>query len=104
MAGSATGGWRQEMATGRSGVARAIALVGPNGAGKTTLMEALLHAAGATDRRGSVDAGTSVGDSSPEARERGQSTELNVGRFEFMGDRYALIDCPGGVEFCADAD
>lgn len=92
------------MATGRSGAARAIALVGPSGTGKTTLMEALLHAAGAIDRRGSVDAGTSVGDASPEARNRRQSIEMNVGRFEFMGDRYALIDCPGGIEFCAESD
>jgi len=86
------------MATGRGGAARAIALVGPNGSGKTTLMEALLLAAGTIDRRGSV------GDASPEARARGQSVEMNFGRFEFMGDSYAIIDCPGGIEFCGEAD
>jgi elongation factor G len=90
--------------TAKAKCARAIALVGPNGSGKTTLLESLLHVAGATDRQGSVQAGTSVGDSSPEARAHGGSVELNVGHFSFMDDRYAVIDCPGSVEFLADAD
>jgi elongation factor G len=76
--------------------------VGPGGAGKTSLAEALLFAAGAIDRQGNVAAGTTVGDSSPEARSRGGSTELNLMNFAFMGDRYALIDCPGSVGFAAD--
>ena len=92
------------MPNGGKGGARAIALVGPNGTGKTSLMEALLSAAGALPRSGSVDAGTSVGDASPEARARGQSVELSLAAFEFMGDRYALVDCPGSVEFVADGD
>ena len=56
--------------------ARAIALVGPAGTGKTSLAEALLHATGTISRQGSVDAGTSVGDASPEARARRGSTSL----------------------------
>ena len=87
----------------RSGGTRAIALVGPGGAGKTSLAEALLFAAGAIDRQGSVDNGTSVGDSSPEARARGGSTELNLMHFDFLGDRFAIIDAPGSVGFAADA-
>ncbi len=81
---------------------RAVALVGPGGAGKTSLAEALLFAAGAIDRQGTVDAGTSVGDASPEARARGGSTELSLMRFDYGGDGYALADCPGPVGFAAD--
>jgi elongation factor G len=81
---------------------RAIALVGPGGAGKTSLAEALLFAAGATDRQGSVDGKTSIGDASAEARARGGSTELNLMRFAYGGDDYAIADCPGPVGFAAD--
>src|SRR6187397_1200250 len=84
--------------------ARAIALVGPAGAGKTSVAEALLHAAGSIPRLGSVDQGTSHGDSSPEARGRGSSTELNLTRFSWAGDDYVLLDCPGSVGFAADTD
>jgi elongation factor G len=84
--------------------ARVIALVGPAGAGKTSLAEALLEAAGAIPRLGSVEAGTCVGDSSPEARSRGASTELNFMRFSWAGDDYILLDAPGSVGFGAETD
>ena len=81
---------------------RVIALVGPAGAGKTSVAEAMLYAAGATDRHGSPGNGTSIGDNSPEARSRGGSTELNLYNFEYLGERFALIDSPGSVGFAAD--
>jgi elongation factor G len=81
---------------------RAIALVGPAGAGKTSLAEALVYAAGGTDRHGSVGSGTSIGDSSPEARSRGGSTELNLYNFDYLGDHFAIVDAPGSVGFAAD--
>ncbi|WP_309622798.1 elongation factor G [Novosphingobium sp.] len=85
-----------------SATTRAVALVGPTGTGKTSLAEALLYASGTINRQGSVDAGSSVGDASPEARARGGSTELNLLHFDYMGDRFALIDVPGGAGFSAD--
>jgi elongation factor G len=62
-------------------------------------MEALLEAA-----TGQVVRPGEVGDSSPEARARGHSVELNLAGFDFMGDRYAVVDCPGSLEFCAEID
>src|SRR4051794_6027966 len=87
---------------GESKGTRVIALVGPAGAGKTSLAEAMLFAAGATDRLGSTANGSSIGDSSPEARQRGGSTELNLYNFEYLGDHFAILDCPGSVGFTAD--
>jgi len=81
---------------------RAVALVGPAGAGKTSLAEALLYASGTISRQGSVEAGTSLGDASPEARARRGSTELNLFRLDYLGDKFALIDAPGAVSFAAD--
>ena len=87
---------------GESKGTRVIALVGPAGAGKTSLAEAMLFAAGATDRLGSTANGSSIGDSSPEARQRGGSTELNLYNFQYLGDAFAILDCPGSVGFAAD--
>src|SRR5246127_513813 len=87
-----------------AGSVRALALVGPTNAGKTMLLEALLLATGAVERRPDGAAAEKIGDASPEARAHGHSVELNLADFEFMGDRYAVIDCPGSLEFCADLD
>lgn len=86
------------------GEVRAVALVGPNGSGKTTLLEALAAACDPAQRTGQVDHGTSLGDASPEARARRQSTEVNHAQLSFLGDRFAIADCPGSVHFAHDAD
>src|SRR5215510_12450575 len=81
---------------------RCIALVGPFQSGKTTLLEAILARTGAIQRQGSVDAGTTVGDGSKEARHHVMSVELSVASTDFMGDTYTFIDCPGSIEFIHD--
>jgi len=81
---------------------RCIALVGPFQSGKTTLLEAILARTGAIQRQGTVDAGTTVGDASKEARHHKMSVEVTVATTTFMGDSYTFLDCPGSVEFAHD--
>jgi elongation factor G len=57
---------------------------------------------GAIPRAGSVDASSSVGDNSPEARHHKMSVALTAATASFMGDSYTFIDCPGSVEFAHD--
>jgi elongation factor G len=81
---------------------RCIALVGPFQSGKTTLLEAILARTGAIRSAGSVELGTSVGDSSPEARRHKMGVGLSAATTSFMGDSYTFIDCPGSIEFAHD--
>jgi elongation factor G len=90
------------MATRRIGPRTAV-LVGPYTSGKTTLFEALLHMSGAIPRKGAVAAGTSVGDSGPEARARQTTVEPNLARTTYLDDPWTLIDAPGSIELSQDA-
>ncbi|HZL32242.1 MAG TPA: elongation factor G, partial [Pseudolabrys sp.] len=81
---------------------RCIALVGPFQSGKTTLLEAILARTGAIPRQGTVEAGTTVGDASKEARHHKMSVEASFATTQFMGESYTFIDCPGSIEFIHD--
>ncbi|WP_419901934.1 elongation factor G [Kiloniella sp.] len=85
-----------------SAAARSAAIVGPYLSGKTSVMEALLNASGTIQRRGSVKEKNTVGDTSPESRDRHMSVELSVARTNYLGDTWTLLDCPGSVEFYQD--
>jgi elongation factor G len=82
---------------------RSIAIVGPYLSGKTTLLESILFVAGAIGRKGKVSEGSSVGDSSQEAREREMGVEINTASAEYLGDRFTFLDCPGSIEFSQES-
>jgi elongation factor G len=82
---------------------RNVALVGHRGSGKTSLHEALLHAAGATTRLGSVADGTTVSDADEDEKARGMSISASLASFEWRDVKVNLIDTPGEPSFIADA-
>ena len=81
---------------------RNVALVGHNGAGKTTLAEALLFRAGAVQRLGKVEEGSTVFDYDPEEHKRHMSMSLSMAAFEWQGHKINLIDTPGYADFVGD--
>jgi len=82
---------------------RCAAIVGSYLSGKTTLLESLLHSCGATNRKGSVPDGNTVGDSAPESRARQMSVEMNIATADYLGEEWTFIDCPGSVELQQEA-
>jgi elongation factor G len=82
---------------------RNIALVGHGAAGKTSLADALLFKAGAADRRGSVDEGTSVSDYDEEEHKRHFSIDTSLLHFDHQGKRVHLLDAPGYPDFVGAA-
>jgi elongation factor G len=81
---------------------RCAALIGPHLAGKTALFESLMFVTQALPRKGNAREGYLLGDSSPEARQRGTSVELSAATTSFLGESWTFIDCPGSVEFSQD--
>lgn len=82
---------------------RNVAFVGHAGAGKTSLIDALLFAAGAVNRKGSPDDGTSVLDTDDEEKARKHTIDSHVAHLDWHGKRYNLIDCPGYPDFMGQA-
>ena len=76
------------MRDGSDGAPRCAVLVGPYLSGKSKLFEALLATAETVARKGPAVAATG---------------ELTVGHTSFMGEPWALIDCPGSIEFAQEA-
>ncbi len=43
--------------------------------------------------------GNTVGDSSPEARARQMSVEVNCATTQYLDESFTFLDCPGSIEF-----
>lgn len=84
--------------------ARNVAIVGPYLSGKTTLLESLLSVTGAISRKGNIKDSNTVGDSSPEARDRSMTVEVNAATTEYGGIYFTFLDCPGSIEFAQETD
>src|SRR5437660_2988637 len=82
---------------------RNIALVGHGASGKTTLADALLFKAGAVDRKGSVEDGTSVSDYDDEEKRRKFSIDTSILHYEHKGHQVHLLDTPGYSDFIGAA-
>ena len=82
---------------------RNVALIGHRGCGKTSLHEAMLFEAGAVNRLGRVEDGSTVSDHEPDERSRGLSIDACVSCFPYDDREINLIDTPGDPSFVADA-
>jgi len=91
------------MATNSITGPRSVALIGPYSSGKTTLLENLLFTTGTISRKGTIKEGNTVGDSSVEAKSRKMSVEISPVNFEFLGDNFSVLDCPGSIELLQES-
>src|SRR3954467_15042253 len=82
---------------------RNIAIVGHSGAGKTQLVSALLFDAGAVNRFGRVDDGTTVTDYDEEEIARKHTLACSLAYAEWNKHKINLIDTPGMANFLSDA-
>jgi elongation factor G len=82
---------------------RNVALVGHSGAGKTQLVSALLYDAGAVNRFGRVDDGTTVTDYDEEEIARKHTLVSSLAYVEWNKTKINLIDTPGMANFLSDS-
>ncbi len=78
---------------------RNVALVGHSGAGKTQLLSALLFDAGAVNRLGRVDDGTTVTDYDEEEIARKHTLSASLAYVEWNRTKINFIDTPGHGQF-----
>jgi elongation factor G len=82
---------------------RNVAVVGHRGTGKTSLVEAMLFQAGATNRLGTIEQGTTVSDFEEDEQRRAMSIAASLCHLEWQDRKINLIDTPGEPSFQGDA-
>src|ERR1051325_6343221 len=82
---------------------RNVALVGHSGSGKTQLLSTLLFDAGAVNRLGRVDDGTSITDYDEEAIARKHTLPSCLACAEWNKVKINFIDTPGISNFLSDS-
>src|ERR671938_1461274 len=85
------------------GKIRNVAAVGHRSTGKTSLVEAMLFQAGAINRLGTVEAGSTVSDWDDDEQKRQMSLAASLCHLEWQGLKINLIDTPGDAGFVGDA-
>ena len=78
---------------------RNVAVAGHGSCGKTSLAEAILYTAGAADRLGKVENGTTICDFDPEEIKRGVSVSASVASLEWQNTKINLLDTPGLFDY-----
>jgi elongation factor G len=81
---------------------RSVILLGHGGSGKTSLSEAILFSAGAINRMGKVEEGTTVSDSDEEEIRRRISLNLTLLPCEWEKHKINLLDTPGYLDFVGE--
>src|SRR6478735_10940718 len=82
---------------------RNIAVVGHGGCGKTQLVSTMLFVAGAVNRIGRVDDGTTVTDFDDEEVARKHTLSSSLAYAEWQKSKINIIDTPGFANFLTDA-
>ena len=82
---------------------RNVAVVGHGGSGKTQLVAAMLFAAGAVNRLGKVDDGSTVTDFDEEEIARKHTLSSSLAHAEWQKTKINIIDTPGFANFLTDA-
>lgn len=77
-------------------------LVGHSGSGKTTLVEALALTAGAVNRPGRVEDGTTLSDHDEIEHRQGRSVQLSLVPVEWGGIKINVLDTPGRADFVGE--
>ena len=86
-----------------TGDIRNIALAGNAGSGKTILAENFAFTGGKIQRRGSIDAKTTLSDYRPVEHEQAGSVYSSVLNSEWDGVKINILDAPGALDFIGGA-